>query len=125
MKDPITWGQDEDKVERHTRERGERGFSEFDWWNFDEYLTFVIIGGLEKFRDEGHGFPGGFESFEDWQTILNEMIAGFEAHQRLVNLDGWDSKATREQNDAWQESNEMLWNHGSRLFIKYFGHLWD
>ena len=58
--DPSAWvytsGKDYDPDE-HESERANFGFSTYDWWNFCDYMAWVNIQALEKFKT-GHGFPG-------------------------------------------------------------------
>lgn len=122
MEDPSAWVYEEHPrakydAEKHKSQRAEYGFSTYDWWNFDSYLSYVIIGGLEKFKD-GHGFPvyGGCESMDDWREILDKIIAGFKARELLDN----DYPKPEER-----EVLEARWAEGSALFIKFYPSLWD
>lgn len=119
MDDPSAWvyeDKDEDEQDRHEQERAKNGFSVFDWWNFNSYLDWVIIQGLEKFKN-GSGFPvfGGVKTMDDWRSVLDKMIEGFKAHDRLAN--DWNKKT--------MEADKAAWEEGSALFIKYYSSLWD
>jgi len=121
MKDPSTWVHRAESIEgghydiaMHERERATQGFSTYDWWNFNSYLSFVITGGLKKFLADGNGYPGAFESVDEWNVILEKMIAGFEQAEALSN--GYEMP-TPEQSAVVDE--------GFALFAKWYGHLWD
>lgn len=107
MKDPITWAENKKK---HRRQRAKRGFSVYDWWNFDTYLSWVMINALEKFRDDGVGHPANLTENE-WTTILNVMIDGFEA---LILLE------TEEDEELLRRGEIAL-----DLFRIYYRDLWD
>lgn len=128
MEDPAKWVYEKEynsreyDTEMHERQRAERGFSTYDWWNFNSHLCYVIIGGLEKFKT-GHGFPvyGGVETFDDWVERLDAMIEGFQARYTLDNEfcpDGQDR-------DEWTAGLEEKWKKGAELFITFFPSLWD
>jgi hypothetical protein len=119
MEDPSIWVyKDEENYDpkQHEKERVENGFSVYDWWNFNDYLSWVIVQGLKKFKD-GAGFPvwGGIETMDDWREALDKMIAGFEAQNRLMN----------DYNPATMEADRAVWEEGSALFIKFYATLWD
>lgn len=103
--DPTDFVTDERKAE-HFVERGKRGFSTEDWWNFDTYIAWVIANAVEKMKADGHtmfNYPD--EPVEKWEELTNAdydtMIKGFsewasgkydvsegdEANQMVANLD--------------------------------------
>jgi len=113
--DPSSWVKDD--VTAHQWERGRFGFSKYDWFNFNEYLTWVIIGGLNRFKTgSGHPVNDECQNMEDWCRLLDEMIDGFEARHKL------DSYCL---NDEDQAEMKAKWDRGSALFIRYYGNLWD
>lgn len=132
MDDPSAWVYKEDHgaptkikydAEKHRSQRAEYGFSTYDWWNFNSYLCWVIIGGLERFKTgSGHPVYGGVNSMEDWVATLDKMIEGFKARAELDSdfpPRGWSDR------DAWYEERGAKWEEGSRLFIEFFPSLWD
>ena len=130
MKDPSRWvykkkrakGKRYDK-KAHEAQRVKHGFSTYDWWGFNSYLTFVILGGLKKFKAESMGYPGTIITMGEWVEILDIMIEGFEAHEEFSALETYEpSKITYEE---WSKPLIEKWNTGSKLFIKYYGDLWD
>src|SRR4051794_38000959 len=79
IKDPIFWINKMDAYAdpaKHALERASNGFSTYDWWNFDEYIAWVNVQALTKFRDESNGRPAGLTE-DEWREILNLMIDGF------------------------------------------------
>lgn len=118
MEDPSKWvftSEHHDEA-KHFEERMTNGFSEYDWWNFNDYLTWVIVQGLEKFKNgAGHPVTENIKTMDDWREVLDKMIAGFKAHDRLMN--DWDEKTAKQDRATWEE--------GAALFIEFYGTLWD
>ena len=67
-------------------QRGKRGYADSDVWDFDCYLSKVVLGGLKWLQKHKHGYPatldpitGNFDyDMKRWEMILQEMIDGFE-----------------------------------------------
>src|ERR1035437_1028853 len=129
MKDPSKWvgkkvgvwtgknGGPRYSPKKHKKERAARGFSDYDWWGFDSYLTFVILGGLKKFRKDANGYPGDLTS-EEWNDILDKMILGFETRQKMVNCKfGYEGER--------YEAAVLIRDEGTALFVKWYDQLWD
>lgn len=116
--DPSKWvseSKDHDLI-KHWEGRQTKGFSEYDWWNFCDYLAWVNIQGLEKFKD-GRGHPADLGGMDEWKAELDVMIDGFKAHLAIQNVD--------------YEGREELYNlmqthrEGMALYAKRFSSLWD
>lgn len=128
MDDPSKWVYEDDRydTERHEAERSVSGFSTYDWWNFCDYIAWVNIQALEKFKT-GHGFPsdladveygGDGSGMEGWVTELDCMIDGFKAHLEIQN--NWpldDPEAQARLKTTFEE--------GMALYAKRFQSLWD
>lgn len=98
------------------RQRGRRGYSDLDTWNFFSYMTKVIIGGVQELRDNLHGWPGEPLHYEDWEEILDKIVLGFKAAQKI------------DQDYPKGEELEALqaqFDEGFELLHKWFFHLWD
>ena len=50
-------------------QRGNRGYSDSDWWVFYVYLATVISSGLDKLANEGHGYPSHMTP-QEWSDTL-------------------------------------------------------
>lgn len=73
---------------KYARQRAERGFSDEDLWNIDDWFLTLIPEMLEKYKKKRHGSPSclgkeytndeGFlvndTCHEEWDKILDEMI---------------------------------------------------
>jgi hypothetical protein len=113
--DPVKWAKN---TLRHKRERARNGFSFYDWVNFDEYLAWVIVGGLKMFRHHGSGHPSQL-TLEQWNDILDEMIEGFEAYLFICSID-----AVNEGEEGLNKKKETS-DRALQLFVEYFPDLWD
>ena len=106
-------------------QRGRRGWSDKDVWSLDSHFTNVITQSLLRLIEIHHGCPQEFFSekkkgkeCEKWVVMLKQIIEGFEANQKLMDLDfAVKSKEEKKLKDKWKK--------GSELFIKYYNSLWD
>lgn len=120
IEDPSEWVRTAEgyDIEKHKSERAEQGFSVFDWWNFCDYIAWVNIQALERFK-AGHGYPADLGNMDEWRDELATMIIGFKAHLTLNNLEyDWKSK---EKTKALTDDYER----GMALYAKRFSALWD
>ena len=116
---------------------------EYDTFNLDETLAYIIVPLLRQFKDTTHSAPAvdrsdvpwqlrsNNEEFQRWDWVLDEMIWAFE--QSLMD---WEEPYyVMEEGDALPHirsvDKEGLNAHltrmqnGHRLFGKYFTQLWD
>ena len=118
-------------------QRGLRGWADCDWWNMDSYLVGIIIPMLKRFRGDTHGYPCGLTE-KKWDSLLGEMIEGFEAAERVINdeyykeVSGDSVEAIKNASDEeikqWSAMNiadQKLFSRKGKLFIKHFFGLWD
>jgi hypothetical protein len=127
MSDPTTqWvaGDNNYDLEKHVAERAEQGFSTYDWWNFCDYIAWVNINALEKFKT-GAGYPGDLSGMDEWVEILDQMIDGFKAAREISSLEYYLPKDTKEENDARYAAVIARKEKGLALYAEYFNSLWD
>jgi hypothetical protein len=125
MEDPSKWVYTAGETyspSQHESERASNGFSTYDWWNFCDYMSWVNIQALEKFKT-GAGYPGDLAEaphgngggMEAWVAELDIMIDGFNAHLEMQN--------------NWRESTvkdcKARYDKGMALYAKRFSSLWD
>lgn len=124
--DPSLWVYNKDEyygkkdysIERHESERKNQGFSEYDWWNFNNYIAWVNINALEKFKTgAGHPVTDECQSMEDWIAILDKMINGFKAYLDYEVTEDLTAK-------KWEDTKKTM-DEGLGLYAQYFSALWD
>ena len=93
-------------------QRRVRGFDERELWNLDQTLTLWLLPRLRAFSRNPSGHPYGFESMEDWQATLGEIIWALEKHSDYNFISASDEEAKRVE-------------AGMELFGKYWRALWD
>lgn len=115
-------------------ERAYYGIGHADVWNFDYYLSTVIIRGLKQLKKYKHGCPIDiYEKYrkqknlsqrqkdnlssKEWKDILSITIKGFEAGQKLISPSKSDI--------AKFDELEQRLNKGMDLFKKHYLSLWD
>ena len=95
-------------------QRGRRGFSNYDLWSFDSYLSRMLPAAFDEMRRISHGHPGGLTP-EEWDGVLEELAQGFREYHELYI--GSFKKIGMEDNEKWERT--------IRLFGRWYGHLWD
>lgn len=126
MEDPSKWVYDTQRfnynIALHEDQRVNNGFSDYDAFNGDNYLAWVIVGICKSLKN-GHGYPAelGNDGWDEWMSILDEMIEGFEIH----NEEPWVLGDTVENNRARIDIQRAKTDRALELFAKYFGSLWD
>jgi len=118
-------------------QRGHRGWSDEDRWNMDSYLISIILPMLKELKKKTHSYPGDLTE-EKWDKLLDEMIIGFEAANRVIEDDYYkevsgDSiedihNAPKEEIREWGRrsmADQKLFHKKMKIFNKYFFSLWD
>ena len=94
----------------HRYQRAKQGWSFQDVWSLDTYLASVLVGSLTSLRDKP-AFPGQFDTQEEWQAILDEMIEGFDLWAARWSPDSEDHDYVKVERSL-------------ELLKEYFGCLW-
>ena len=99
-------------------QRGKRGWADSDTWDFDGYLTKIIIEGITYLKKEPIGYPNGVKNKQEWKKTLKEIIDGFKAYQDACDYTKINTKS---------KFNKRMkkFNKGMKLFVKYYSNLWD
>lgn len=100
-------------------QRGLRGYSDRDVWNFDTHLSEVIAGGLTRLRDHGHTYPDDMTA-EAWDQYLTSIIEPLKVDlDRVIEGESLDDSVRRagREYEAKQVALHKLANR--------FGHMWD
>lgn len=86
-------------------QRGIRGYSDRDTWNFNDYLTDVIIGGLIRLKKDKICYC----------KDLTKIIEGFKAYKKLSDY----------RNKRNYKLNLEKFQKGLKLLCKNYMNLWD
>jgi len=126
-------------------QRGKRGYADCDVWDFDSYLSDVIVKGLIELKENVHGVPcrfaskdGKYVDLEAWKSTIQKMINTFHTAQ-LINkgtylyLPTYKNKLSDYINLKEEKFNIITMSYedckryedGWQLFQKYFFNLWD
>lgn len=95
---------------RFLYQRLTRGWDDSDTFSLDHSLAKVIVPRLKRFRQVTIGSPGDL-TMEEWQAMLDKMIAAFEF------------AASEERWSAGPEEFEKH-NEGLELFAQWYWALW-
>ena len=105
-------------------QRVTRGYDDNWRWGLWHELIMVVIPNLKWLKEHHVGCPGNLydKSKKDkecwkWETILEDMIKGFEAVKKID--EGFLFKG-KEYNKLQNQ-----YDKGMGLFVKYFRNLWD
>jgi hypothetical protein len=152
-------------------QRATRGWADCDTWSLDYYLNSWMPDALRHLKKHKHGVPmavfptepefidkdgnpteeATHIAEEEWNKIIDKMIAGFEANARMDGLYeselgpyplfkstdkddifGFDDPVHRrilheryEKTIPLIERDQKLSEEGLALFVKYYNNLWD
>lgn len=107
---------DDDRFEAYKKQRLERGFDNSELWSLDCTIAEFIAPRLKAFKEaaaEIGDHPCNVTE-QEWQTILGEMVEGFEIYPDRFD---W---ADEEAELNWKKVNKAM-SH----FHKYFFALWN
>lgn len=102
----------DDRWDEYAQQRLERGFDDSELWNLDHSIACFILPRLKRFRETAGGYPGYLKNMDEWYSILDQMIEGFEL---IVN---------DEINFNKNEEIENKKNKALDLLREYFYALW-
>ena len=105
----IDWSDDKRDLELHKKQRAERGFSDYDFWSFDTYISAVLANYAEYAREHNHGYPIGITE-QEWDEILEKIQIGF---------------ANNAEHSFDDKFKPELLEEALTLFAKWFQNFWD
>jgi len=106
---------------RSCHQRAFKGWADCDCWDMDYYLSKIIPAMLRDLKDNRFGQPEELTE-EEWDKKIDEMIEGFEAARRVIDLDYPDNG---EDLGKMVNADQKLFKAKGKLFIKWFFDLWD
>lgn len=115
-------------------QRGVRGYSDRDLWDFSDYLVNLLLSGLVEYKSISTGHPPHFTEGE-WRDILNGMIEGFTIVKKCQIGDEmfWGGMLTKAEKTR-TASNKIRWTttqeerqvmKAFKLLRDNFWSLWD
>jgi hypothetical protein len=123
---------------KHSWQRAFRGWADCDWWSMDSYLIAIIIPMLKELKKHQHGYPGYGQAStrRKWDNLLDQMIEGFEAGDRVArddyymgtNADILELEPASEEVKGWIEASkkdQKIFYDKMKLFSRWFFALWD
>lgn len=121
---------EDDRYDGWKQQRLTRGFDDTELWNLDGTILQFIIPRLKAFKESVHGYPGNYDSFEQWKHDLDEMIWAMEYYDEREN---WpDFKKDEHGNFIKDENGEFIpteeysrAKNGWKLFCDNIFGLWD
>jgi hypothetical protein len=96
-------------------QRWTRGWDDSETWSMDQSLAKIILPRLKRFQEVRGGHPADMTD-EEWESIIQEMVWGFEWFAAGKQYDYGERKEGRSESERAHEAIE--------LFAKYYGHLW-
>ena len=156
-------------VVKNVYQRVTRGWADCDTWSLDSHLAEIIPEMINHLKNTKQGIPSevfpkdyndndiaaALKTEEDdkvyaeaerkWNSILDEIILGFQAYQRVQDHD-WpdhfnqkletstgvnaklgirDSKYDWDSIYAWKAERMTEFHHAMELLTEYFSNLWD
>lgn len=97
-------------------QRGRRGYSDSDVWNWCHYMARINIGALRDLRDNRMGHPIGINNVQ-WGKKIQTMVDAFVAFERMDNL--------QHKTVADVQALEKQRRKGMHTYVRYFNNLWD
>lgn len=153
---PFTWLDDFYRSLKYAVQRAVRGWDDPIVWGIDDYLCEMLPVWLCRLKQNKIGVPVEFsvegdddkltQASAQWNGVLDEMIAGFEAGSRLVknnlpiyeeaeiltgygNIEAFcemvDNTGGHDRIEQEIDALGAVFDLGMRLFHKHFFDLWD
>ena len=132
---------------KYKTQRANRGWADCDTWSLDYYLSQWLPDALTHLKKHTHGHHCDLTE-ESWSSILDEMIRGFRAKNRIDDVLYEDelgpypisssedflkdiNNPSKELTERYEKSRELekrdqaVFDRGMKLFAEHFQSLWD
>lgn len=103
-----------------------KGYDSKMVWSLYSEHSKMMVAVLTELRNNHHGSPmpdkeeEGVDIHKLWESQLDEMIAGFQAVLDIEELEWGDAFDKKKQKELTTK-----FEHGMKLFTKYYRNLWD
>lgn len=106
-------------IEKYVKQYKQRGFDDSEIWNLDMSLSLFLLPRLKRLREVIQGYPPICKSFEEWISILDEIIWMFETYSsdEYQNYEPKNKQYFEEVNQRIEKASELLG--------KYWTYFWD
>lgn len=112
----ILWEKPMRKI-KYAYQRIVRGYDDRAKYSLYNFIVEISIPILKEYRNNDAGYPGIFNSKEEWNVILDKIIFAFE----IIKKDEyWYS-----ENRKTYKKDVKTIKEGLSMFSKYFMQLWD
>lgn len=103
------------KLRKHKRERAKQGYSTYDWWSFDTYITWVIGNAVLDFKNKGMGLHYGSNSAEndEWLDDIARPLLRYSEQK-------FDIHDYEEDKKLYEEARAAM-----HTFAEHLGTFWD
>lgn len=121
---------EDERCEGWKKQRLERGFDDTELWNLDATILQFIIPRLKEYREMVNGYPGSFNSADEWHHALDEMIwaiewYGSEDIRDEFKKDEYGNFLKDENGNLVPTEEHQRAKNGWKLFCENFFSLWD
>jgi len=111
-------------------QRGLKGYSQRDIWEFNSYICKSNQEGLKEIRKCGNSCPLGVEYIEEWAVILDKIIYAWKLTEDISNGDRqcYVPRVAKKLQIEWKllsKEEEKERQEGLQLYKQYFFNLWD
>ena len=106
-------------IEKYVKQYKQRGFDDSEIWNLDMSLSLFLLPRLKRLREVIQGYPPICKSFEEWISILDEIIWMFATY----SSDTYQNYEPKNK-QYFEEVNQRI-EKASELLGKYWTYFWD
>lgn len=109
-------------------QRGRKGYITSDLWQWDNFFSKLIVNSLREFKKNCHSYPSQDITWEEWMSILDEIIDCFEEQGRGVDNIPLKKNGKTLNFDAMRKREKLhadKLHRGFELLEKYYFDLWD
>ena len=102
-----------------------RGFSDEESWALNYYGSKYMLPRLIHLRNNLHGWPGSFQSCEEWETVLDKIIWAIQRDLEFEDdTDIISYELLKTDTEEYHRQQERI-NEGYILLGRHWRCLWD
>lgn len=113
------------KIVKYSWQRITKGYCNYDLYDIDWYLIWLLPSMLENFAEKTNSYPAEFDNIDTWKENIRHIADRFKTAEDFYNLsDSLEDHTAQQRIDFYDKSVYCL-KQGFELLIKYYWHLWD